>query len=137
MIYDNGKGTGRQGVVLKRRISSQKESMPCRPMPLLVQLRIALSQITSHKPTGRNANTTPTHGHACVRRRKYTQAHLYIDICAHTCIYIYIYVCLVIHIKINIYIHTHIYIYTHKYIYIYIERERGRERERYIYVYNM
>ena len=29
------KGIGRQGVVLKHRISLQKEPMPCRHMPLL------------------------------------------------------------------------------------------------------
>ena len=30
---------GRQATVLRHRISLQKEPMPCRPMPLLVQLR--------------------------------------------------------------------------------------------------
>ena len=32
-------GVGRQGAVSKHRNSLQKEPMPCRPMPLLVQLR--------------------------------------------------------------------------------------------------
>ena len=32
------KGIGRQSVALKHRDSLQKEPMPCRPMPLLVQL---------------------------------------------------------------------------------------------------
>ena len=32
------KGIGRQGIVLKLRNSLRKEPMPCRPVPLLVQL---------------------------------------------------------------------------------------------------
>ena len=37
------KGIGRQGIVLKHRNRLQKEPMPCRPMPLLVQLRMLAS----------------------------------------------------------------------------------------------
>ena len=31
-----GKSIGRQGMVLEHKTSSQKEPMPCRPMPFLV-----------------------------------------------------------------------------------------------------
>ena len=34
-----GKGIGQQGVVLKQGNCLQEEPVPCRPMPLLVQLR--------------------------------------------------------------------------------------------------
>ena len=39
-IQYTSKGIGRQGAVLKHWNSLQKEPVPCRPMPLLVQPRM-------------------------------------------------------------------------------------------------
>ena len=43
------KGRGRQSIVLKHRICLQKEPMPCRPMPLLVQLRVEGVLLLRHR----------------------------------------------------------------------------------------
>ena len=47
------KGVGRQGVVLKRRRRLPEEPTPCRPMPLLAQLR------DSRAPSLRGGHANP------------------------------------------------------------------------------
>ena len=53
------KGIGRQGIVLKHTIPRQKEPMPCRHMPLLVQLREVLTQRRAFAPPPNEAQKCP------------------------------------------------------------------------------
>ena len=95
--------------------------MPCRPTPLLAQLRKALR--SADKPAARLRFALPDDGwgwahrpcRAARRGRQYVYMCIYIYIYTHICIYIYIEIYMCTHTYIHTYVYTRIYIYIYTY----------------------